>query len=287
MGGLGNQMFQYSLGRRLAIDNGVPLKLDLTFFSSQDSRTHDTPREYALSGWALRADVATAADLALFSEPARNRFSRMLHRFMPRPRGHIVREEGFGYQPCVLAARPPSLLVGYWQSERYFAAIAATLRAEFTLHKPACEHIAGFLHTLPDPGAISLHVRRGDYVRNEQTHAYHGVCSVDYYLQACNAIARRVPKPRFIVFSDEPEWAINHLRLPWPTTVVRHTAACVPHGDMWLMSRCSHHIIANSSFSWWGAWLGQNPEKIVVAPKRWFNVDHDTSDLIPPSWVRL
>ena len=288
MGGLGNQMFQYSLGRRLAMTHGVPLKFDLTFFATQQERLVDTPREFALRGWRIDGSEATAAELSQFRAERHGRVARLLSILAPKASGRVVQERGFQFDKAVLGVRLPALLVGYWQSEKYFDAIKKTLQQDFTLSIAPCEHVGSLMHTIADPNAVSLHVRRGDYVRNEITNTYHGVCSLEYYQAACNFIAQHVDDPHFIVFSDEPQWAIDHLRLPWPTTVVQHGPACQPHQDMWLMSRCSHHVIANSSFSWWGAWLGQNAHKLVVAPKSWFRgVNQSTADLIPERWIRL
>jgi hypothetical protein len=288
IGGLGNQMFQYALGRRLAVDHGIPLKLDRTWFASQRHRGIDTPRDYALDGWRVKAEPATTADLQQFNEPPTNRWLALLSGVMPRRSGLIFREKAFSFQPLVLATRPPLLLIGYWQSEKYFASISDRLRDEFMPAYAACEHVVQARRELQPGSAVSLHIRRGDYVHNEATNRYHGVCSLDYYRAAAQYIAKQIQDPHFLVFSDEPQWAIDHLKLPWPTTVVQHEVKCQPHHDIWLMSQCSHHIIANSSFSWWGAWLNERPDKIVVAPKIWFQgISESTADLIPRTWVRL
>ena len=135
---------------------------------------------------------------------------------------------------------------------------------------------------------MALHVRRGDYASNPETQRVHGFCSPDYYRRAIDTVAARVADPRVFVFSDDPEWAERHLVLDHPTTIVRNAAPNAELDDFRMLARCRHHIIANSSFSWWGAWLASHPTQVVVAPAPWFAVDtYDTRDLLPAGWLRL
>ena len=153
---------------------------------------------------------------------------------------------------------------------------------------PPCSHAISMEREVRKAGAISMHVRRGDYVNNPQTNAFHGVCTIEYYQNAAALLAGQVAEPKFVVFTDDLAWACENLNLQWPTLFVEHDDDCLPHNDIWLMAQCSHHIIANSSFSWWGAWLGVNPQRLVIAPAQWFRQpDIDTSDLFPEAWVRL
>jgi hypothetical protein len=132
-----------------------------------------------------------------------------------------------------------------------------------------------------------LHVRRGDFVSLNSAARVHGLCSVDYYARAINLVRSRCPGCHFLVFSDDPQWARAELPLD-PSAVFVTGNAERPEQDLILMSACGHHIIANSSFSWWGAWLAASQAKVVIAPKQWFlNAPRDTSDLIPDGWIRL
>jgi hypothetical protein len=127
-------------------------------------------------------------------------------------------------------------------------------------------------------------------VDKKETNRFHGTCGLDYYGKAIDYLAARVASPHLFVFSDDPEWAKQNVTAPCPVTVVDHNDASTSHEDLRLMSLCRHHIIANSSFSWWGAWLCQNAGKIIVAPKRWFaneEKNRQTGDLFPDGWVRL
>lgn len=136
--------------------------------------------------------------------------------------------------------------------------------------------------------AVSLHVRRGDYVSDARTHAAHGLCSIDYYRAAVRYIIDRVEAPEFFVFSDDIAWARGNLDISHPCHYLDHNRGAESYNDMRLMSLCHHHIIANSSFSWWGAWLNPRDDKIVVAPARWFaSGNRRLDDLFPPGWVTL
>lgn len=136
--------------------------------------------------------------------------------------------------------------------------------------------------------AVSLHVRRGDYVSNLTINQFHGTCSLEYYNQAIAQIAKKVETPHFFVFSDDPEWVKSNLKIDYSITIVDHNNADKNYEDIRLMSLCKHHIIANSSFSWWGAWLCRNPNKIVIAPLKWFNDKSiNTTDLIPDGWIKI
>lgn len=136
--------------------------------------------------------------------------------------------------------------------------------------------------------AVSVHMRRGDFVSNPKSNAVHGVCPPEYYRAAIRTMAGQVEKPCFYIFSDDIAWAKDQLKLDFPCQSVEHNTGAESYNDMRLMSRCRHHIIANSSFSWWGAWLSDYPSKIVIAPRQWFlNAPHDVSDLIPHGWIRM
>ena len=291
MGGLGNQMFQYALGRRLALERNVPLRLDLGWFAEARERGVDTVRDYMLGGWRVAAQAASAEDLARFDTAAltAGRLGRLVRRILPAwQRAPVIYERGPGVDQRALRVKPPAYLHGYWQSEKYFDSIGETLRAEFVPAAPVCAYIAELAAYAADASTVSLHVRRGDYASNAATQAFHGLCSPQYYAAAAALIAAKLPAPRFLVFSDEPDWARENLRLGWPMRVVEHAPGSSPHQEMWLMSRCAHHVIANSSFSWWGAWLRPAPGKTVVAPKQWFrDPAHDGPDRLPASWLRV
>jgi|SRR5208337_704280 len=169
-------------------------------------------------------------------------------------------------------------LNGYFQSEKYFADYAKQIRKDFTLKN---------LRELPiDPTAMSvgIHVRRGDYVTDPATNRYHGLCDLDYYRRSMKFIEDRVGHCRFYLFSDDPQWARENL----PGELISGNGL-TDQEELIAMSRTRHQVIANSSFSWWAAWLNPRLDKIVVAPEKWFAAPEvpDTRDLLPHEWVTL
>lgn len=286
IGGLGNQMFQYATGRALALRTDVPLLLDTSSFRNYDLRC------YELGELSIKARLVTGAELKNFG--VRNGSNGLLKRLAKAFRldQTVVHydETSFAYDRRIQQINPPVYLNGYWQSERYFSDIADILRRDFTLKRPfdaANSELAGQINNLGGR-AVSLHIRRGDYVSNPNTAQYHGVCSLDYYRNAVSYIAERISDPHFFVFSDDHAWVEENFKLEFSVTQVDVNGSDRGVYDMALMKACRHHIIANSSFSWWGAWLNPHPDKIIVAPQCWFSgASHDTSDLIPRSWIRL
>lgn len=285
IGGLGNQMFQYACALSLAHRHRCPLQVDVAGFATYGLR------RYALDKLGITAPVAAADEVRRFRRRARVEamVPEPVRRLVPLRRHTVLRERSFAFDPRVLEVRGDVLLEGYWQSERYFADIAAAVRSEFRLEPVTASVHAELEAQIAAANAVSIHVRRGDYANDLATRSmYGGCCTADYYARAVAEIVRTVPAPRFFVFSDDPAWVRDNLRLGHPTTVVEQHGDDADCADLRLMSLCRHHIIANSSFSWWGAWLDPKPGKIVVAPRRWFETDSiDTRDLIPQAWVRV
>lgn len=279
LGGLGNQMFQYAVGITLADRHGVDLSFDVTAFN------HDNLRRYELDVFNIRASIATSDDIAGFNRRVTGVQDGML---CIKSAPTVYQERSFAFDPQVLDLPPPVRLDGYWQSERYFSLNAKALRGDFTLRHPLSDVNKEMLARIHDCSSVSVHVRRGDYVSNPATNGFHGVLGVEYYRRAAACVSEQVERPHFFVFSDDQQWVTDNLDLGHPTTFVKINNPDQGYADMLLMSSCSHHIIANSSFSWWGAWLNASPQKVVVAPKRWFKVDScDTRDLFPEGWIPL
>ena len=292
VGGLGNQLFQYAMGRSLSFRNNQPLVLDLAWFDQvkNEAAGITTIREYALEPFNL--PVRTQC-VGLPRPKADGVIGRILRRFIRTlPRHHIghriYAEPWFRFDAGVLALHGPVWLDGYWQSPKYFSDIAALLRKELGQPGKVSLLTRDMLKEIGRYDAICLHVRRGDYVTNQNAAAIHGLCSPDYYILGLSHVLGGLQNPHCFVFSDEPAWARSNLHLPVPTTVVDINSPAAAHEDLWLMSACSRFVIANSSLSWWGGWLSNAPNKVVVAPKAWFADGHiDTSDLIPTEWVRI
>ncbi len=282
VGGLGNQMFQYSAARAVALRSGVSLKLDLSWFGA------DPDRKYALYPFSIDAETCIAN-----TQPPKSLVARISRRIR---RGSVSRmggaayyaEKSFLYDPAIETLQPPVELDGYFQSERYFAVYREQIIQDFTLREGPEPAARELLDRICSSEAIGLHIRRGDYVSNAATNAYHGTCAMDYYESGLDAVRQGMSRPQCFVFSDDPRWARENLRTDIPTTFVDVHGADRAHEDLRLMRACKSFVIANSSFSWWGAWLGQSDGKVVVAPTRWFKDEKmDTSDLLPDDWFRL
>jgi glycosyl transferase family 11 len=281
MGGLGNQMFQYAAGRSLALRRGSDLALDLSFLREPPSDLA-TLRPYELGCFPIEAAL-------LDTSPRIDQSRSWISRLFPRREAgvRLFQEQGPGFDPAVFRVPDQTLLVGYWQSELYFRDHAEVIRRDFTFCSPPTGRNEELAAEIEQSESISLHVRRGDYANDAQTQAFHGTMSTGYYREALSRIQTQ-GDPHVFVFSDDPEWGRVHLELPCPTTFVDHNRPDRGHEDMRLMSLCRHHIIANSSFSWWAAWLDPRAGKMVVAPSQWFrDATVDTGGLIPKTWIRI
>lgn len=281
IGGLGNQMFQYATARALALRVGANLMLNTRAFV--DYKVHS----YGLDKFAIQAEVVN--DVSFVSLRHDSLLKRIGRRFGVSLGKKVYLEKGFAFDLSVLLLKDGACLYGYWQSERYFADFSDQIRADLTVIAPPNDENLSWLERIRSGTSVSIHVRRGDYVTNPRANAVHGVCDLDYYRRAAAYLASKLEgAAEFYVFSDDPEWVRENLELPYEMHYVNHNDASRNYEDLRLMASCSHHIIANSSFSWWGAWLNPSSSKIVVAPKKWFRDDSvDTSDLIPSTWIRL
>lgn len=282
IGGLGNQLFQYAVGRQLAEILGVELKLDVSGFKTYKLRA------YSLDSFNIKQNLASPEEIARLT--VRSLISRALLRLKGKKAGllktHIVEKKQFRFDPEVLMQPDGGYLDGYWQTEKYFKNIEGLVREVCTLRNAPAGKDLEIAAQMASCESVSLHIRRGDYVSNPQVYQACGVCPLSYYTAAVDEVSKSVRAPHFFIFSDDIEWCKKNLSIPFPVTFVGHNGPDKDYEDLRLISLCRHQIIANSSFSWWGAWLNPNPQKKVIAPKQWFK-DRDTRDLIPEGWLRL
>ncbi len=279
-------MFQYAAGKALALTHNTDLKLDLSWFDAISKG--DTVRTYDLSCFSLPEEsIATAKELKMLKNTLiPPRVVKVIKSFYPSFQKNIIVEKHFHYDPNFWESPVNGYLRGYWQSYRYFDSFSEHIRKDFTFKLPMDTKNQTLSEFISTASSISLHIRRGDYVSDANINTFHGTASLDYYYKAVEYISQSCKNPAIFIFSDDMKWVKENLTLPYPTTYIDHNTMAFE--DMRLMSLCKHNIIANSSFSWWGAWLNNNPEKIVIAPKRWFNqTSIDTSDLIPDNWIRM
>lgn len=282
-GGLGNQLFQYAFGFALAQKERLPLKLDISHYDTEGLRT------YTLSHYGISAPVASKEEIAALATKKPLRSIALLERIFPTKQT-FIEEQNLRYNPQYSGLSGSLYVKGYWQNERYFGHLRPSLLSEFTLVAPLSSSNRELLKDIETHNAVSLHIRRGDYVTVEITNKFHGLCSLDYYERSAQWMAAHTVDPVFFVFTDDPEWAIDNLKLPFPTVYLLDDRDSHDYEDLYLMSRCKHHIIANSSFSWWGAWLNENPGKHIIAPVRWFaddNLNNQMAGVCPASWIRL
>jgi hypothetical protein len=285
--GLGNQMFQYAAGRALSIKRGDALRLNLSAFA-----VHDIHYGFELERiFQCNAQIAGQEDMRrILGWQSSFGIRRILSRnsMAAFRRKEFVFEPHFHYWPEINQVPRNCFLVGYWQSAKYFKDISSIIRADFNFTQPLTDLNSELAEQITRVNAVSIHVRRGDYVSNPGNLTKHGICSSRYYKEAVQYISERIEKPCYFVFSDDMDWVRSNLTIDSTCFYVVHNNGPESYNDMRLMSLCRHHIIANSSFSWWGAWLNPSAAKIVVAPKRWFNDYHaNTEDLLPEGWVVL
>jgi hypothetical protein len=213
-----------------------------------------------------------------------------LRRRKPRARTHI-KEKHFHFSPRILTLPDGVCLEGYWQSEKYFADVASLIRRDFTVKHPQTAKNKEWGDMIASSESVSLHVRRGDYLANPTNRQIHGLLGLGYYRNCVQEIMKVVKTPHFFIFSDDSSWVREHLSFSCPATFVEHgeREPCADVEDLRLMSQCKHHIIANSSFSWWGAWLNPRSDKMVFAPKQWFTTmgmaSRRVDDLLPDRWM--
>jgi hypothetical protein len=279
-GGVGNQLFQYAAGRALALRNNDVLKIDTQALDSGD-------RPYALESFNIQADKASKSDfesIGLSYVYKKDLFSKILKYVL---RNKITRETGFTFNPGLLKLTGNQYIAGLWQSEKYFADQVDSIRKELVLRQSLSTHAQEIYNQMQSSVSVSLHVRRGDYVQNPHTNKKHGACSPEYYDAALKYISSLVSTPHFFVFSDDIEWTKAHIKIDGTVTYVSGDNDITYLEELFLMSACKHNIIANSSFSWWSAWLNRNNSKTVIAPKKWMEIDIDTTDLVPSTWIRL
>ncbi|MGV4793000.1 alpha-1,2-fucosyltransferase [Rhizobium sp. F40D2] len=286
VGGLGNQMFQYAAALGLAEHQRRPLLLDVSAFATYKIRS------YQLDCLNVPQDIYRGAPLVGgVSSSLATRIARRL-KGGPVYRDQVYREPHFHFDPAFAKLVGGEILLdGYFQSPRYFEGVEDILRSRFKLSGSLTESAEKWAERIEaTPYSVSLHVRRGDYL-SKAVSGVHSALDMSYYRRAVSLINVLLEgKAEYFLFSDEPDFVAQAFSDVPGAHVVR-TDPHAPWEDMFLMARCRHNIIANSSYSWWGAWLNATPDKWVVAPARWFAPDRlaacNVLDLYPDDWILL
>ena len=282
--GLGNQMFQYAFHR--ALKANVPdTKIDVSEFRHR--RHHNGYELERVFG--IVPDHASRRECDSLADQSKDLLSELRRRWLGvklNCTGTLIRESELGawFHPELLTMRN-GYFQGFWQTERYFLSVARSLRAELTFKQPLDDGNRRIAEDIGSCNAVSIHVRRGDYVKKRRLETVGSVCSPRYYRNAIDHVGAHVRQPRFFVFSDDAAWVRENVKVDNAVHVDINTGRA-SFRDMQLMSLCKHNIIANSSFSWWGAWLNAHPGKLVLAPDVWLRGE-STPDVVPGSWLRI
>lgn len=284
MGGLGNQMFQYAVGKRLATSHDTELKIDISYFKKSGHR------QYLLNHFSVPEDFAAKDEirrLKYAQKPWWLLLSKELRQQARSDSQSYIREKYFHINEGAMSSGPDAYLDGFWQSEQYFKDIEDFIRKTFTFQNPSPQAVE-MANRIRSSNSVSLHVRRGDYIKEEGAFQVFETLSQAYYRDAVDYIRSQIGSLHVFVFSDNMPWVRENMSFDCQTTMLDGSNSEYPLDDLYLMSLCRHNIVANSSFSWWGAWLNSHENKKVVAPSAWFRSrEINTRDLIPEGWKRI
>lgn len=266
-------MFQYAVGRNLAIKTGQPLVLDLTELLKRANIDY-TPRNFELDVFNIQYDGK------ILPGQGKSFKDQLVFKYLTRK----VNENAHEFDPRVLSSTGNVYLNGFWQNEKYFKAAENIIRQDFTLKAVGLPDNESLKNAIHSTNSVSVHFRLGDYLSNPDARAFHGILSSDYYKNAIKKITGLVPSTHFFIFSDDLDWVKTNFTFDQNHTFVAtdNQSGVV---DMQLMSLCKHNIIANSSFSWWGAWLNGNPHKVVIGPQQWFS--NTPAEILPERWIKI
>ncbi|MEZ5036676.1 MAG: alpha-1,2-fucosyltransferase [Chitinophagales bacterium] len=287
-GGLGNQMFQYAFGKHLAINTQSELVLDLAYIQSKlPFKKFSTPMQYELDIFNLNVDCNSL----YFSNGITYPLAKLEYYLKTKRntnKNNTLIESGMQFNADYLEKDEPLFIHGNFQSELYFKDIEADIREDFEFIHPLEEQNQQILNQIKSSNSVSIHIRRGDYLSIKNNASKFRALELDYYKNAMSILENKMENITYFVFSDDINWVKENLKTHAETIFINHNKGKSSYIDMQLMSNCQHNIIANSTFSWWAAWLNTNKNKIVVAPKTWFLIDElNHNDIVPISWISL
>jgi hypothetical protein len=293
-GGLGNQMFEYAAGKALATHLNVPFKIDKSYYDNKEYIDESLNNFFNIAGFRdiLNNNFEITAETAATEEVKQFRpgfIGKVIDRLTPRYSRKVYREKFTINDKYFYRLKKNVLLNGYFQSEKYFKPYADIVRKELSFKPLIKDRNKELASKILEGTSVSVHVRRGDYVNNAETTKVITSLDLEYYFDSKKHLEKTLQKPiNYFVFSDDIEWVKTKFTSFADVTYVDKSFGNSDVDDMYLMSCCKHNIIANSSFSWWAAWLNSNSNKIVIAPKKWFNVANLTAnDLVPDNWIRI
>ena len=271
VGGLGNQLFIYAAAKRLALANNATLKLDILSGYDHDKNR----RRFCLKHFNINEEIASSWEsyISMWGAWRRKQVLKINCHIPFRYKFYIKQEKPYESRLLDLRINRRLYLHGYWQDERYFKDIEKIIRRSFVIATPHDSQNIKWAQTISESNAVCMHTRRINYKF---------ALPIEYYNRAVEYVARKISNPHFFCFSDDPEWTLKNFSTDFPFTILDHNKKDRDYEDLWLMTKCKHYIIANSSFSWWGAWLNPDPDKIVIAPANW---GYDTA--VPEGWKTI
>lgn len=282
-GGLGNQFFQYAIGRSLALRHQTELIFDTSILSSKCRGI--TPRNFDLVHFKIKGRLASAYEMAFIKKERHLRFLPLVEK-----KWVFCSEKGRNFNPNFINYPNQSYLSGYWQSHKYFSAISDVLLTELVPVEEISTKAKNLQKLIFSENSVAIHIRRGDYVTLESASNYHGLLDISYFSQAIDIARNNLKKPVFYIFSDEIEWCSSQKIFTAADIIISDNNMIE---DFLLMSDCKHHIISNSSYSWWAAWLGDHKseldDRLVIGPKNWFKKcnELDIKSRMPDHWIKL
>ena len=284
-GGLGNQMFQYAFGRYLSVKNNLPLKLDLSHLNDSAPRPGYVLRAFALEVFKIDGQIATKEDTPfLYRRYFSGKIARVVEAFRRKILNNPGKEKHFQFDQEIFSLTSGVYLEGYWQSPKYFKPIEEIIRNDFALKNPLPEKIQILVNEIKSCNSLGIFVRRQDYVGN----AFHETVNGEYYDKALELILQKEKIEKIYIITDDKEWCKANMHFDIPYMVAEGYEGEHFVGEMMLLAACKHFIIPNSTFAWWGAWLSENKNKIIIAPKKWFgDPSINTDDVTPSEWVRI
>lgn len=283
-GGLGNQMFQYAMYKSLE-KKGKHVKLDSTSYYNVKKEHNGYELERVFD---IKPNKPNKEDLKKFDENNISILDRIKRKFFGDKK-FVYDTKEYVFNENIYKLKN-SYLNGYWQSIKYFEGIEEDIRKDFKFKKELDNKNLEILNEIENSNSVSIHIRRGDYMTPENYKIYGNIATPKYYKESIKLIEEKIENPTFFVFSNDMEWVKENIQINSRVFYVDINSGDDSYKDMQLMSKCKHNIIANSSFSWWGAWLNENKNKIVVAPKKWINrddVDSDNIELFCENWTLL
>jgi hypothetical protein len=283
-GGLGNQLFQYAFGRKMSLLNNTKLYLDLSWYHDKNK---DFPRQYVLDKFNINAEIANPVIINKIRGGFANYhsiYNRILKKICPFIFQNYVSERSIIFDPTIFKYNGDKYYDGFWMNYKYFMDINNIIIKELTVLVDIEISKNILISEIKSRNSISIHIRRGDYAKIHTTREFHGLLPKKYFESSIEKIVQLVNKPHFYFFSDDIAWVKANFNIAYPHSYVENSPDGKEYIDLIIMSMCKHNIIANSTYSWWAAWLNNNQEKIVIVPPVWSKALPDSSEIVPKEW---